>query len=279
MAARKGKIYHALNHPLRREIIMLLGSKGSLSSTELKRILNIGSGKLYYHLENLGGLIEQDEKKRYRLSKEGIRAYALLLSEEATPVRRMDRSGRRSGYSGKLLSLITPTSVILRLYEDPLRHLPLAVLPVLLGGWLSNVSGLQLILLFYVNQPQALPVTLIQFLASWLTIYIISEGLSRGLFRRSGGSIELLLGSALSLTPLILYSLIWLLNWHLKLGMEGLFGGWILRGLLLLAQGWSLTILTLAISYAKTITVDKASLISFIIAYVGIALYILSIKI
>jgi len=41
-----------------------LGTQENLSSSELKELLNIGPGKLYYNLENLGSLIEQDEERK-----------------------------------------------------------------------------------------------------------------------------------------------------------------------------------------------------------------------
>lgn len=74
----------ALNHPLRRLIIELLEGRESLSRSELKSILNISPGRLCYHLENLVGLIEQDEHQQYVLSVEGKKAYRLLVgSNEA----------------------------------------------------------------------------------------------------------------------------------------------------------------------------------------------------
>jgi hypothetical protein len=68
----------ALNHPLRRWIIELLEACGTLSGPELKSLLNINLGRLYYHLENLVGLVEKDENRRYILSMEGKKAYRLL---------------------------------------------------------------------------------------------------------------------------------------------------------------------------------------------------------
>lgn len=69
----------ALNHPVRRWIIELLEARGILSGSELRCLLNISSGRLYYHLENLVGLIEQDENQQYLLTMEGKRAYRLLV--------------------------------------------------------------------------------------------------------------------------------------------------------------------------------------------------------
>jgi predicted transcriptional regulator len=75
----------ALNHPLRRWIIELLEARGTLSGSELRSLLNISPGRLYYHLENLVRLTEQDENQQYMLSMEGKRACRLLIgSNEGT---------------------------------------------------------------------------------------------------------------------------------------------------------------------------------------------------
>jgi hypothetical protein len=85
-------IYLALNHPLRRWIIELLGAHGTLSSSELKSLLNISFGRLYYHLENLLGLIEQDKNQQYILGVEGKKAYRLLIGSNKGAVKILTQS-------------------------------------------------------------------------------------------------------------------------------------------------------------------------------------------
>lgn len=77
----------ALSHPLRRWIIELLEARGTLSGSELRNLLNISPGRLYYHLENLVGLIEQDENQRYMLNVEGKRVYRLLIGSNEQAVK------------------------------------------------------------------------------------------------------------------------------------------------------------------------------------------------
>ncbi len=79
---RKGKIYFALNNPLRCWIIELLKSNGALSSSDLSSLLHISLARCYYHLDNLTGLVKQDEEQRYFLSDEGIRAFQLLVESK-----------------------------------------------------------------------------------------------------------------------------------------------------------------------------------------------------
>jgi predicted transcriptional regulator len=77
----------ALNHPLRRWIIELLEAHGTLGALELRSLLNISPGRLYYHLENLVGLIEKDENQKYMLSVEGKKAYRLLIANNEGAVK------------------------------------------------------------------------------------------------------------------------------------------------------------------------------------------------
>ena len=67
-----------LNSPIRCWIIELLNSHNVLSSSDLANLLQISLTRCYYHLDNLGGLIQQDKQNRYSLTEEGIRAFQLL---------------------------------------------------------------------------------------------------------------------------------------------------------------------------------------------------------
>lgn len=82
----------ALSHSLRRWIIELLEACGSLSGWELRSLLNITPGRLYYHLENLVGLVEKDENQRYMLSVEGKRAYRLLIGGNEGAIKPLTQS-------------------------------------------------------------------------------------------------------------------------------------------------------------------------------------------
>lgn len=67
-----------LNHPVRKRIIELLGSRESMSFTEMKSEMNLPVGTLYYHLDVLKGYVLQDEDRRYYLSKDGKKLYDML---------------------------------------------------------------------------------------------------------------------------------------------------------------------------------------------------------
>jgi len=105
------EIYGILKSPVRREIISLLYTRGELSATQLKLLLNVSYGTLYYHLDFLGPLIVQVRRGRYRLSESGLRIAAKMLREM--------NEGRRSKFS---LSLFE------KMAASPAYCLPMGVL-------------------------------------------------------------------------------------------------------------------------------------------------------
>lgn len=67
-------VFNSLSNKTRRDIIYLLREKGIMKFMEITRELNIEDHtKVSFHLKDLkeANLIEQDEKKHYRLSQEG----------------------------------------------------------------------------------------------------------------------------------------------------------------------------------------------------------------
>jgi DNA-binding transcriptional ArsR family regulator len=70
------EIFKALKHPVRRHILSMLQEEPRTYSSML-RALNIDTGLLNYHLENLGSLISKDEEGKYGLSEFGKAAARL----------------------------------------------------------------------------------------------------------------------------------------------------------------------------------------------------------
>ncbi|MCS7125842.1 MAG: helix-turn-helix domain-containing protein [Aigarchaeota archaeon] len=66
------EVYNLLKNPLRREILTLLYTRGEMSATQLKLLLSISYGTLYYHLEFLKPLINQVRRGRYVLNEKGL---------------------------------------------------------------------------------------------------------------------------------------------------------------------------------------------------------------
>ena len=77
-------LFRALGHPLRRRILKLIAERGAVSYKELSKI-EPKAGVLYHHLRLLGDLIYQDEKRMYRLTDKGKRAYEFLITAFLVP--------------------------------------------------------------------------------------------------------------------------------------------------------------------------------------------------
>ena len=72
MEADWASLHKILSDTTRRSILELLAEKGSLTYTDLMTLLQItNTGRLNYHLKQLGGLISKDEGGRYRLTEQG----------------------------------------------------------------------------------------------------------------------------------------------------------------------------------------------------------------
>ena len=76
-----GKLYFALNHPLRWSIVEILMANEALRSTEISNVLNISLGRCVYHLENLCDLIKKDENQCYQLSAKGMAAHKFRICQ------------------------------------------------------------------------------------------------------------------------------------------------------------------------------------------------------
>lgn len=76
-------IHSALKNPVRRRILELLYEHGALSPSDLRRILKISVGTLYYHLDTLGPLVNQTSERKYMLSELGRK---VIVSSEINPV-------------------------------------------------------------------------------------------------------------------------------------------------------------------------------------------------
>ncbi len=77
------KIFAALRHPIRRQILLLLEKKGEVSFTEIQKAVDMDdTGLLSYHLKELTTLLEQSDRGRYALSEIGRASMALFRKVE-----------------------------------------------------------------------------------------------------------------------------------------------------------------------------------------------------
>jgi len=264
-------IYSVLGHPVRRRMVEMLGEGGHVGFSDFKSALNASVGTLYYHLDMLGDLITQNEKRKYVLTDQGRLALKLLGSSEAQLLSTMAEK-REPSIGNYLRKILLPGWLFSAVSASPLKFIPEMLITVAFGAWLSVQTNLQLIMLFY-NQAVATQMTFIlSFIFSWLAIFGLVDIVTTLAFKRMGGDLSLLVGTALSQLPLLIFpGIVWvyrMFNWVFPVG-------WGAQILLFLLQGWTLGFLSTAVSFSKGLRVDKAALVSLTIMYVNIAYLVL----
>ena len=75
------KLYKAIDHPIRRQIIQIIAENPKTYSRLLED-LNIESGHLAYHIRILSELLDKDETGNFILNSDGKKAYSFLMGEE-----------------------------------------------------------------------------------------------------------------------------------------------------------------------------------------------------
>ncbi|MGQ9781843.1 MAG: ArsR/SmtB family transcription factor [Nitrososphaeria archaeon] len=128
--------YRALGHPARKRIVELLGVRGRMQFSEIKAETSLSVGALYYHLDVLGDLVTQDDKRRYLLSEEGRNVYRSLVVEQGLPAAKVYGPTR-----------FIPGSVFNMLGRSLPLSLSIWVAVAVLGGLASYLAGQVLVLL------------------------------------------------------------------------------------------------------------------------------------
>ena len=75
------RIFSTLRHPVRRKVLRIL-SERQMSYTEILNYLQVTTGFLNYHLENMGNLIAKNEEGQYNLTSFGQAALTLISNVE-----------------------------------------------------------------------------------------------------------------------------------------------------------------------------------------------------
>ncbi len=274
------RIYSALGNPYRRKIVELLRSKGRLGFKELHDALQISVGALYHHLEMLQELVSQDKEKKYVLTERGRSAVdALSVSEERIASKpSIQAPSADSRLSVAADELLFGRSLFDYLNNDPLRSFPLAILIVILGGWLSLQTNLEPILMFYVNPTSALNRVwfILLFPLGWLGTFAVAEALSAGLYHRKGAELNLLNATAFAMLPLLIVPSILYISQLLGTSLGSVFG--IVTVLPILVQAWIICLLSASISVSKGLKMEKTAVISLCIMYLNILALIVALQ-
>jgi DNA-binding transcriptional ArsR family regulator len=271
------KYYSALGNPYRRQIVQLLREKRKLGFKELHEALKISVGALYHHLDMLEGIVAQEPDRKYVLTDQGRSAIETFsVSEEkiaaghAQPVKET-----RLGFVSE--EILLGRTFLNYLNADPIRSLPLAILIVAFGGWISSQTRLEPLLLFYLS-PSSGTVSalfLLMFPVGWLVTFTVADILATAVFHRRGDDLRLLNGTAFAMLPLLivpgLFSLVQLFSPGRSVGYMGIL-------LPIFLQAWVVCLLASAVSISKGLKLERAALISLGVVYLNILVLLVGLQ-
>lgn len=265
-------VFHILRSPVRRGIIRILGEKGQLSFTDLRKTFpEISVGTLYYHLDLLSQIVAQNSERRYVLTEEGKKILAQVLrSEEAMiPVKASVESQSRAE---------SPASFLLMsgLFSDiSLRPVKYIALPFLIFlslaffVWLSH--SVELLFFFIpVNGAQTILAS-ISAGGSILGVYSILNALTILFYGRREGNLSLLIATSIGFVPLIIYPLA--LSTAALINSQATFARGPLNIIItIVPQVISVLLISTGLSQAKGLRLDKSALIALIAVYLNMIL-------
>ena len=104
-------IFTSLKHPIRRKILRMLADK-PLTFSEIQEQINIDSGHLSYHIENLGDLVMDNQNGDYKLSSIGVAAVRLMSGVEEQPSAHSNKKPKLPQVLSKVFSLVLATTLI-----------------------------------------------------------------------------------------------------------------------------------------------------------------------
>lgn len=252
------QVYGLLKNPLRREILTLLYTRGEMSATQLKLLLNVSYGTLYYHLEFLKPLINQARRGRYVLNEKG-----LLVVEKM--IRDMGAEPKTSP-STNILRILSMASLMERISNKPSRYLALGIPVISIYLILLYLMPLKMVLLHVSFNPSS----------GSFTSSIISLGIVLGytllsgeiLSPYSGGLGGLLIASITSYIPINAYLTFILLLQYLNIHIDSIIP--LLQALFIIAHITQLVMISSALTHSKGIGWEKSLPASLILSYISI---------
>jgi DNA-binding transcriptional ArsR family regulator len=265
------RVYSALGNPYRRQIVDILKERGKAGFKELHDTLKISVGAVYHHLETLEGLVDQGPDKKYILTDRGRSAIETLsVSEEKIATARAYGSLGETRLRFLSKEILLGRAVFNYLNREPIRSLPLAVIIVLFGGWVSSQTNLEPLLLFYLNPSPGLSRAwfLLLFPLGWLATFAITDILTIAIFKRKGGDISLLNGTEFAMLPLLVVPGIFFFAQSLATTVrtENL----LIVLLPIALQVWVVCLLSSAISFSKGLKMERSAVVSLAVIYLNI---------
>ena len=252
--------YHTLlKDPTRRKIIEILAVQGKVGFKELRQILGLGVGTVYYHLDMLSEFITQDKSRKYMLNDRGRLLYQSMKEGKLPPT-----LYAKSAFSDKIGKWIFLSPIFTKTIR-PERMLPISILIYILGGVGCALADLRPFLFLYDFSFGAYEFekTVIIYLIGWIGLFLFTDILTYILYRRVGGELQLFTCIGLASLPLAIFPYFaMLLSYQVARYVQIAF------------QAWSLLLTSAAISFGKGLRLDKSIIISLTALYLNVIILV-----
>jgi DNA-binding transcriptional ArsR family regulator len=252
--------YTILRDPTRRKIIEILGTQEKIGFKELRGILGLGIGTVYYHLDMLSSFIAQDKQRKYRLNDKGRNLYR-ILKEGSLPTG-LEISEAFSHRVGKWLFLSPIFAKTVKLTY----FLPFSIVVLFLGSLGSALAQLDSALFFYFPySTYSFMAIMMLFISNWIGLFLFADAAIYLLYRRMGNDLQLFTCLGIAAFPMAVFPYIFLLTSET-----------IAQYVLFALQIWSLLLVSASFSFGKGIRLDKSMVISLTAIYLNmVALFLL----
>jgi hypothetical protein len=269
-------IYSALGSQVRREILSFIHKNNKVGFLELQKKFKLKVGSLYHQLNKMKDLWQQDENKKYSLTDLGKVAYDLVIhnrdriASSNVHLSKGISSEEKPKFWSKLgqffVSLFLPRRIFQYLASEPLRTFFEGL--IVIGAMLYFSIDSQLVLIgFYPLEVEFWYYSVIGVLGTWLFLGLVIEGFKAIFYKREFNPLKLFTVIPFTLIPsMIVLFFIWL-----QTKVETTF--LLVEGqiLIIVAQIWSLSLTTTAVSQTEELTMNRSSLIvlfTFYLTYV-----------
>ena len=229
----------------------ILGNQEKIGFKELKQVLGLGVGTVYYHLDMLSDYWSQDKQRKYRLNDKGQLLYRALQDGRVPSALQLSETlGHRLTGWLFLSPLFAKTT-------RPVKFLPLALVILILGALGSALASSQSLLLFYSSfTAYQFETTALLYVFNWISLFLVSDVAISLLLHRKGGDLQLFVCLGIASFPVALFPYV-----YIFLSFT------VARYLLFMLQIWSVLLMSSAYCLSKGLRLDKAIIMSLLVLY------------
>ena len=249
------RYYTLLRDPARRKIVEILGAQEKIGFKELREILGLGVGTVYYHLDMLSDFLRQDKQRKYKLNDRGKMLYRILKEGTVPPTLEISEA-----FSHRLARWLFLSPVFARTVK-PLRFLPVSIVILLIGALGSAHVKLDSALFFYFPYSTYGPTGIVAlYVFNWIGLFLFAELFTFLFYKRVGNDLQLFTCLGLATFPISIFPYIYLFTSDV-----------VSQYILFVLQIWSLLLVSAALCFGKGIRLDKAIVVSLTTMYLNIA--------